>query len=827
MLKRDPKKLFLRYAQKGDAAALGRVFDLLAPELLGLALHLTRRIELAEDVLQDTFLVAAESASRFDPSREFHPWIIGILVNRARKVRESIASSRLRAVGDERLAASSHDGRGRGSENPGKEAEATEVRTRVAAAIRSLSAPYREVVDAHLTEGLPPRDIAPTLGRPPGTVRVQLHRGLEQLREVLVSREGIAGLEMLSLAPTSALMLSGEMGRGLAAVKVDVLASLPAGASGVAGATGGGAGGSVLAVAAVATVLGGGAWIAMQLGATGPGGRPDVAGMEPVDRDASLSSPALAAVENWERNATGEADSSSMESRRERSVTSSPSSDAAAKTGSAASTAIEPPPARKERLLFRIEPSIDRTGLQQFGAFDTCRFHARSSDRLHFLGAGQAVFNDFRDFSLGTFESPQDLPQPLIVHFDHPGALPCEVAVSQHDWFSESGGYVARPIMRLDNVDHIIRVAAGTTEKSPFTPAISFQGEVLLMNFGAGAVPQVFDRQPLGGSGHKLASLRAPSSLGRAYVVGIPESPDLFADSAEVAAAPEAHGQKSEKSKRPSLRMHPRALPPISFKVEGPFGAPMANLELRAVVPNEVILAKDFATGDPILFEGRVFCACDERQIRRYGESSSRRRAVSAYAASTDPAKITRAKLLAVTYRIERATGQSGIVTLGGAVRGLHRLEAKSPFTGAWEALETDSSWALTSLSQGPMAGTSTYRLRGPAAGLEIECPADLVARPESWNTAKITIASGAFEASIQPKGSPRARVLVPPDSMLNVRVQVGDQVYTAFSQGLLSGQSQRLVPVRIQQRERSAGRAAGPEDPEENPEEDSKTQRR
>ncbi len=49
-----PTRLFLRWRDRGDAAALAELFDRTAPELLRLAVHLCRHAVDAEDVLQAT-----------------------------------------------------------------------------------------------------------------------------------------------------------------------------------------------------------------------------------------------------------------------------------------------------------------------------------------------------------------------------------------------------------------------------------------------------------------------------------------------------------------------------------------------------------------------------------------------------------------------------------------------------------------------------------------------------------------------------------------------------------------------------------------------------
>ena len=86
--RRDPDRLFAEFRRSGDPRALGEVYDLLAPELLRVALHTAREPAEAEDVLQATFLAAIEQAERFDPARRVLPWLVGILANEARKARE-------------------------------------------------------------------------------------------------------------------------------------------------------------------------------------------------------------------------------------------------------------------------------------------------------------------------------------------------------------------------------------------------------------------------------------------------------------------------------------------------------------------------------------------------------------------------------------------------------------------------------------------------------------------------------------------------------------------------------------------------------------------
>ena len=102
-------RLFLRYRDRRDGRALGRLFDRVAPRLLGVAAHLAPDLASAEDLVQATFLVALERARSFDPAREVEPWLYGILVReaaRARRRRAQVPDARRVAREDKQWALS-------------------------------------------------------------------------------------------------------------------------------------------------------------------------------------------------------------------------------------------------------------------------------------------------------------------------------------------------------------------------------------------------------------------------------------------------------------------------------------------------------------------------------------------------------------------------------------------------------------------------------------------------------------------------------------------------------------------------------------------------
>lgn len=192
-------RLFAQYQQDGDPATLAAVFDLTAPKLLLLAIHLAGDDLGAEDLVQTTFLKIIENAQSYDSSRPFLPWASTILGNEARQVwhkrqREAANAQTERGVPSDPLQVAA-------------DADTVEVLT---GAIDQLEENYRAVVRLKVVHGMKPGEIAQVLSIQPELARTRLSRGLKLLREALPA--GIAG---------SALLLMN--GRGLAQARNSVI----------------------------------------------------------------------------------------------------------------------------------------------------------------------------------------------------------------------------------------------------------------------------------------------------------------------------------------------------------------------------------------------------------------------------------------------------------------------------------------------------------------------------------------------------------------------------------------------------------------------------
>ena len=167
----------VRAAQTGDRRAFGALYHRYARMVHGILLSRVPH-EAVEDLVQDVFLAALpQLASLRDVSR-FGGWLAAIARNRAvdyhRRSRPSAEYSEETDSYDGGLAGESTD------------AEAMVILD----AIRSLPEAYRETLILRLVEGMTGPEIADRTGLTHGSVRVNLHRGMQQLRKILSGPEG-------------------------------------------------------------------------------------------------------------------------------------------------------------------------------------------------------------------------------------------------------------------------------------------------------------------------------------------------------------------------------------------------------------------------------------------------------------------------------------------------------------------------------------------------------------------------------------------------------------------------------------------------------------
>jgi RNA polymerase sigma-70 factor, ECF subfamily len=176
-LAQDSDDALVRASQTGDTEAFGRLYQRYARMVHGILLSRVQ-VSDAEDLVQDVFLRALPRLSALRDVSRFGAWLAAIARNLATDFHRRIQA---RAEGREDPAdPAEHPASGSVSES----SEATEVLE----CVLSLPEAYRETLILRLVEGLSGPEIAARTGLSPGSVRVNLHRGMRQLREKLALR---------------------------------------------------------------------------------------------------------------------------------------------------------------------------------------------------------------------------------------------------------------------------------------------------------------------------------------------------------------------------------------------------------------------------------------------------------------------------------------------------------------------------------------------------------------------------------------------------------------------------------------------------------------
>ncbi|MDQ3370868.1 MAG: sigma-70 family RNA polymerase sigma factor [Myxococcota bacterium] len=152
-------------ARRGDRAAFAELYRRFARAVHGVVLT---RVSYGDvpDVVQEVFAIALERLAQLAEPAAFPGWILSIARNRATD------HCRGKRPTDEL------------PDLPGPASRAAEV-AEVLVALRALPETYQETLILRLVEGLTGPEIAEQTGLSPGSVRVNLHRGMKLLRERL------------------------------------------------------------------------------------------------------------------------------------------------------------------------------------------------------------------------------------------------------------------------------------------------------------------------------------------------------------------------------------------------------------------------------------------------------------------------------------------------------------------------------------------------------------------------------------------------------------------------------------------------------------------
>ena len=172
----------------GDRKAFAELYEATRAKLFAVSLRIVREGALAEEVLQDSFVNVWNHAADYAQARSAPTtWMTAIVRNRSldivRRAREEpdVDDALTGALVDEAAA-------------PDREALARADAHSVRDCLDELEAEQRQSIALAFFHGLSHSELALHLGRPLGTVKTHIRRGLMRLRDCL-ARRAITGLD--------------------------------------------------------------------------------------------------------------------------------------------------------------------------------------------------------------------------------------------------------------------------------------------------------------------------------------------------------------------------------------------------------------------------------------------------------------------------------------------------------------------------------------------------------------------------------------------------------------------------------------------------------
>jgi RNA polymerase sigma-70 factor, ECF subfamily len=172
----------IRRMVDADETALGALYDRWVRSLYSLVLHLLRDPDEAEDVVEETFWQAWRKADSYEPSKgAVSTWLLTI----GRRKALDRLRARKRNREDSIEGESGFADLPSGSPDPESQAEGSELREHVRAALRELPSEQREVLELGYFSGLSQAEIAEKTGQPLGTVKTRMRLAMQKLREPL------------------------------------------------------------------------------------------------------------------------------------------------------------------------------------------------------------------------------------------------------------------------------------------------------------------------------------------------------------------------------------------------------------------------------------------------------------------------------------------------------------------------------------------------------------------------------------------------------------------------------------------------------------------
>jgi len=164
---------------KGDQAAFDKLYAATRAKLYGVVLRILRRTDLADEVIQETYVKVWSSAGQFNPALASPiTWMVAIARNRAIDTLRKKSDLSLEDMPEAmEVAADTAD--------PLAAREFSEELKRLLGCIGRLEGERRKLVLLAYYDGFSREQLAQQLGKPVNTIKTWLRRSLLEIRECL------------------------------------------------------------------------------------------------------------------------------------------------------------------------------------------------------------------------------------------------------------------------------------------------------------------------------------------------------------------------------------------------------------------------------------------------------------------------------------------------------------------------------------------------------------------------------------------------------------------------------------------------------------------
>lgn len=168
---------FIARLQALDMRAFGELYDNYSAALFGIILKMVKSEELAEDILQNSFVKIWAQIKTYDPEKgRLFTWMLRVCRNTALDALKSSAvkiSSKIQST--DSIVSIAKDG----------STERLTDTIGVSSAVNGLDKEYQEVIELIYFQGYTHVEAAEALGIPLGTVKTRVRSALQQLRKTL------------------------------------------------------------------------------------------------------------------------------------------------------------------------------------------------------------------------------------------------------------------------------------------------------------------------------------------------------------------------------------------------------------------------------------------------------------------------------------------------------------------------------------------------------------------------------------------------------------------------------------------------------------------